>query len=106
MVSKGEVSNDFRKQVLGYGLTTAEIVYRRPDRHWLLQTKVTSLDRVACASKAPVEWLAGSSQCENQPCWVKRTVCLHTSVHPSLMFPWKIEPFRKVTPWTRIFCAN
>jgi hypothetical protein len=26
MVSKGEVSNDFRKQVLGYGLTTAEIV--------------------------------------------------------------------------------
>ena len=37
MVSKGEVSDDFRKQVLGYGLTTAEIVYRRPDRHWLLQ---------------------------------------------------------------------
>src|SRR4051812_48317896 len=38
-VSKGgEVSEDFRKQVLGYGLTTAEIVYRRPDRHWLLQT--------------------------------------------------------------------
>ena len=25
---------------LGYGLTTAEIVYRRPDRHWLLQTYV------------------------------------------------------------------
>jgi uncharacterized protein Usg len=23
-----------------YGLTTAEIVYRRPDRHWLLQTYV------------------------------------------------------------------
>jgi uncharacterized protein Usg len=40
MVSKGEVSKDFRKQVLGYGLTTAEIVYRRPDRHWLLQTYV------------------------------------------------------------------
>ena len=40
-VSKGgEVSEDFRKQVLGYGLTTAEIVYRRPDRHWLLQTYV------------------------------------------------------------------
>jgi len=34
------VSKDFRKQVLGYGLTTAEIVYRRPDRHWLLQTYV------------------------------------------------------------------
>ena len=28
------------KLVLGYGLTTAEIVYRRPDRHWLLQTYV------------------------------------------------------------------
>ena len=40
MVSKGQVSNDFRKQVLGYGLTTAGIVYRRPDRHWLLQTYV------------------------------------------------------------------
>ncbi|SHH41286.1 Usg protein (tryptophan operon, function unknown) [Bradyrhizobium erythrophlei] len=33
-------SKDFSKQVLGYGLTTAEIVYRRPDRHWLLQTYV------------------------------------------------------------------
>src|ERR1700680_2208289 len=33
-------SRDFRKQVLGYGLTTAEIVYRRPDRHWLLQSYV------------------------------------------------------------------
>jgi uncharacterized protein Usg len=41
MVSKGgEVSEDFRKQVLGYGLTTAEILYRRPDRHWLLQSYV------------------------------------------------------------------
>jgi uncharacterized protein Usg len=28
------------KRVLGYGLTTAEIVYRRPDRQWLLQTYV------------------------------------------------------------------
>ena len=35
-----QVSKDFRKQVLGYGLTTAEIVYRRPDHHWLLQTYV------------------------------------------------------------------
>jgi uncharacterized protein Usg len=40
MVEKDVVSKDFRKQVLGYGLTTAEIVYRRPDRHWLLQTYV------------------------------------------------------------------
>src|SRR5216683_3022809 len=40
MVRKDPVSKDFRKQVLGYGLTTAEIVYRRPDRHWLLQTYV------------------------------------------------------------------
>jgi uncharacterized protein Usg len=46
MVAKGEVqsggivSDDFRKQVLGYGLTTAEILYRRPDRHWLLQSYV------------------------------------------------------------------
>ena len=40
MVEKDGVSKDFRKQVLGYGLTTAEIVYRRPDRRWLLQTYV------------------------------------------------------------------
>ena len=40
MVEKEAVSKDFRKQVLGYGLTTAEIVYRRPDRHWLLQSYV------------------------------------------------------------------
>ena len=37
MVEKDAVSKDFRKQILGYGLTAAEIVYRRPDRHWLLQ---------------------------------------------------------------------
>src|SRR5258705_10697222 len=40
MVENDAVSKDFRKQVLGFGLTTAEIVYRRPDRHWLLQTYV------------------------------------------------------------------
>ena len=40
MVEKDVVSKDFRKQVLGYGLTTAEIVYRRPGRHWLLQTYI------------------------------------------------------------------
>ncbi|MBN9601677.1 MAG: usg protein [Afipia felis] len=34
------VSPDFRKQLLGYGLTTAEILYRRPDHHWLLQSYV------------------------------------------------------------------
>ena len=31
---------DFKKQVEGYGLTTAEILYRRPDHPWLLQTYV------------------------------------------------------------------
>ena len=34
------VSNDFRKQVNGYGLTTAHILYRRPDHRWLLQSYV------------------------------------------------------------------
>lgn len=33
-------SGDFAKQVAGYGLTTAEILYRRPDHPWLLQTYV------------------------------------------------------------------
>jgi uncharacterized protein Usg len=51
MVSKGasvsqqgrvsqEVSDDFRRQLQGYGLTTANILYRRPDHPWLLQTYV------------------------------------------------------------------
>ncbi len=40
-VSKqGRVSQDFRKQLEGYGLTTANILYRRPDHPWLLQTYV------------------------------------------------------------------
>ena len=34
------VSEDFRKQVRGYGLTTAHILYRRPDHRWLLQSYV------------------------------------------------------------------
>lgn len=40
MSSVDGVSSDFRKMVLGYGLTTAEILYRRPDRDWLLQSYV------------------------------------------------------------------
>lgn len=31
-------SLELRKQLLGYGLTTAHIFYRRPDHPWLLQT--------------------------------------------------------------------
>ena len=34
------VSEDFAKQVKGYGLTTANILYRRPDHRWLLQSYV------------------------------------------------------------------
>jgi uncharacterized protein Usg len=34
------VSEDFRKQALGYVLTTAHILYRRPDHRWLLQSYV------------------------------------------------------------------
>ena len=41
MVSRvGVASDDFRKQVLGYGLTTAQILYRMPDHPSLLQTYV------------------------------------------------------------------
>ena len=29
------ISQDFQKQVTGYGLTTAQILYRRPDHPWL-----------------------------------------------------------------------
>lgn len=38
--NKNAPSQDFIKQVKGYGLTTAEILYRRPDHPWLLQTYV------------------------------------------------------------------
>ena len=31
---------DFRRQLEWYGLTTADILYRRPDHPWLLQTYV------------------------------------------------------------------
>ncbi len=34
------VSEDFRKQVAGYGLTTAQILYRLPDYPRFLQTYV------------------------------------------------------------------
>jgi uncharacterized protein Usg len=34
------VSEDFQRQVKGYGLTTAHILYRRPDHPWLLQAYV------------------------------------------------------------------
>jgi uncharacterized protein Usg len=34
------VCEDFRLQLEGYGLTTANILYRRPDHPWLLQTYV------------------------------------------------------------------
>ncbi|UTD30535.1 usg protein [Bradyrhizobium sp. WD16] len=38
--SRSTVSEGFKKQLAGYGLTTAEILYRRPDRRWLLQSFV------------------------------------------------------------------
>jgi uncharacterized protein Usg len=31
---------DFQRQLSGYGLTTAQILYRRPDHPWLLQTYI------------------------------------------------------------------
>jgi uncharacterized protein Usg len=37
---KNLASGDFKKQLGGYGLTTAQILYRRPDHQWLLQTYV------------------------------------------------------------------
>jgi uncharacterized protein Usg len=40
IVGQAMVSKDFRRQIQGYGLTTAHILYRRPDRLWLLQTFV------------------------------------------------------------------
>jgi uncharacterized protein Usg len=33
-------TKSFKRQLEGYGLTTAQILYRRPDHPWLLQTFV------------------------------------------------------------------
>ena len=38
--SQETVSGDFKRMLAGYGLTTAEILYRRPDHRWLLQSYV------------------------------------------------------------------
>jgi uncharacterized protein Usg len=40
MTGRRQASRDFQRQVGGYGLTTAQILYRRPDHPWLLQTYV------------------------------------------------------------------
>ena len=40
MTSKDLASKDFLRQLGGYGLTTAQILYRRPDHPWLLQSYV------------------------------------------------------------------
>jgi uncharacterized protein Usg len=40
MPSRQLASEDFQRQLNGYGLTTAQILYRRPDHPWLLQTYV------------------------------------------------------------------
>ncbi|BAT60121.1 Usg-like family protein [Variibacter gotjawalensis] len=34
------MNDDFRRQLDGYALTTARILYHRPDHPWLLQTYV------------------------------------------------------------------
>ena len=38
--AESQSTKDFRRQLEGYGLTTANILYRRPDHPWLLQTYV------------------------------------------------------------------
>ena len=40
LASQRRASRDFKLQMSGYGLTTAQILYRRPDHPWLLQTFV------------------------------------------------------------------
>ena len=40
MATKEDTSRDFQRQMSGYGLTTAQILYRMPDHPSLLQTYV------------------------------------------------------------------
>lgn len=39
-MASGIPSADFKRQLAGYGLTTAQIFYRRPDHQWLLQSYI------------------------------------------------------------------
>ena len=43
-------TQDFQKQVEGYGLTTANILYRRPDHPWLLQSYVFGAPLRGCGA--------------------------------------------------------
>ena len=44
------VSQDFRKMAAGYGLTTAHILYRRPDHRWLLPASALGGAALLCAA--------------------------------------------------------
>jgi uncharacterized protein Usg len=39
-MERAMLTQNFRRQAAGYGLTTANILYRRPDHPWLLQSYV------------------------------------------------------------------
>jgi uncharacterized protein Usg len=51
MTSQNLPSKDFRRQLEGYGLTTANILYRRPDHPWLLQTYIWQITISARCSR-------------------------------------------------------
>ena len=59
------MSQDFRRQLEGYGLTTANILYRRPDHPWLLQTYVWQdydLCPIVSAAQQIPQFLAGEAR--------------------------------------------
>ena len=67
-------SQDFRKQIAGYGLTTAHILYRRPDHPWLLQSYVwQSYFFVRTSRNWGNFWSFGKSRW--RVCWVSFDGC-------------------------------
>jgi uncharacterized protein Usg len=83
--SDGRIS-DFQKQLDGYGLTTAHILYRRPDYQWLLQTYVWQNYDLCPHFPALNKFLAFWQQSIEGP------LHLVTVAHAKLIKPHEIRP--------------
>jgi uncharacterized protein Usg len=79
-------TSDFQKQLGGYRLTTAHILYRRPDYQWLLQTYVWQNYDLCPHFPALNKFLAFWQQSIEGP------LHLVTVAHAKLIKPHEIRP--------------
>src|SRR5258708_1697879 len=80
------MSQDFQKQLKGYGLTTANILYRRPDHPRLLQTYVwQNYDPAQISRICSFFWNSGGNR--------SKVSCIQVTVVDSrLIKPAEIKP--------------